>query len=705
MTIGASMRTQLDDRTNNFRGVTPSRVQPQPQVEQQAIAPARGGPQRVQPQRPQPLGGPQAVQAFGQQVQAADESALGQGVENLREKSGLQSFLEKAGGRGVLTSELHGGGGIGGAYAANTTGGIVEIGTSTATSGYDPCKAVNDAWKHDTHLLSGNDAANNAGNISGAALGMFVSTAGIINSVLQIRSGNASADKAKAFSDAGQLREDIATSIQTYPDLSRAQRTELAHKVGQLADQLSQDLTAVEGKKTLELSPESRQSVNRHVQELNQIKQSITERTFNPARSSVQTLTRQLKADGVLLKGLGEEAKDDAFWNKLSGRMGLVSNTNGLVNSLMTAISITHATGSTVGNNLAQGLIFTQAVAGVGMAVSGAIGLYQDKQAHKAAGQRIERAEKFLAKPQVGSVEKKAELAKVKDVAELVKKENVASRKNRVWSMIKNGLMVVGGVALAVGVFAGTAALMATPIGWAAAGAAAAIGIGVGIYKLAKKHQQKNEIKGLETKLENNHQALKTANTKLLTQPLQLQTAQAHVDSLKPPLARAQSALGRASDRLNSVHSAISEKTQTYDRLASRSNTSPSQQARMGRLRLEISTLERSLPRLERSLQIRTSHANGLEGQIKQARSVRNEWRDLPAKVERLEKKKEKLESQLRQSSPAFATQTLVKMLQQNKSAAKDFCTDVLEMKPESLRGDPALLAETIRKKMGLAYL
>lgn len=90
---------------------------------------------------------------------------------------------------------------------------------------------------------------------------------------------------------------------------------------------------------------------------------------------------------------------------------------------------------------------------------------------------------------------RQGELKEVEGAVELYKKNLTQTRKHKIMSAIKNAVLAAAGVTMIV---AATAALAATPVGWALAGAALVGAVGFGLYKAYKAQRREVNIDGLK---------------------------------------------------------------------------------------------------------------------------------------------------------------------------------------------------------------
>lgn len=107
--------------------------------------------------------------------------------------------------------------------------------------------------------------------------------------------------------------------------------------------------------------------------------------------------------------------------------------------------------------------------------------LADEKRAEQDMKQKAEDMQEAITKKASGTAE-----PSLQDLALYAKMKNERGLVKKTFSIISSTLGIGGSIALIVAAAAGGAALMATPVGWALAGAAAAIGLAVGIYKLVK---------------------------------------------------------------------------------------------------------------------------------------------------------------------------------------------------------------------------
>ncbi|MGE3727192.1 MAG: hypothetical protein AB7I41_16660 [Candidatus Sericytochromatia bacterium] len=715
---------------------------------------------QAQPQAPLPHTGAvltdsQTIANFDHQINGLKVPELQTQVADVASETQMPEFLKHVLGQESVGAEVHGAMGVGGGYAGNTIGGIHEVFKNAhvadpkATDAYNVSNQVT-SKDSEKWAISGNNRADADGNCLNegakvaAAFGIFVSVLGLINSSAQIHKGRNEAGISEEMGKQGQVRNQTAVLLERFANpeaeggpLSGEEMNSLTKNLTDMAKPLSDGLAPGNT-----LSEDARQFMQISLDRINAVKDALPV-VNGPA---IQTLCQHLKADAAALKNLSEITKDESNLNKLMGSVGVVSNLNGLANGGLTIMSIVHSTGTTLGNQAAQGLIFTQAVSGVGMIVTGAIGAYQDHKAIKESEGRLERLGTYQAnRPEIAEgpdkVQKTQAREKVADVGKLVKTEADNTIKTRWWSKLKNIATVVAGVALTIGVCVAAAAFVASPIGWAVGGLAAVAGIGIAAYKLYQKHQQQKTIDTLDgqhQRVSTEVKALKAEQQRLSDLPgmpqaridkpeydrlkADLPGKQATVGALKTETAQLTRANEEAQATIQRHQERLLELTQELTRLNNRVEPPPTDEERntitgvrsfseqiiAQNQRTRLDNTER-MGEIAQRLQLLEPEIAQNEQRIEALRpnqELLTELTNIEAALPAREKLQGEIESRLRQVSPDHATRDLVRLIQSGNQDAKDFARDVLLIPREALEGaTPAIQAELIRKNIGTAYL
>jgi len=698
----------------------------------------------------------QAIANFDHQISGLKVPELQAQVADVASGTQMPEFLKHVLGQESVGAEVHGAMSVGGGYAGNTIGGIQEVFKNpTVASGTPSSEAYNvsnqvTSKDSEKWVISGNNRADADGNCLNegakvaAAFGIFVSALGLINSSAQIHKGRKEAGISEEMGKQSQVRTQTATLLDrlAHPlaeggPLSAEQKQTLTQNLTDMAQTLTDGLAP--GKT---LSADARQFMQVSLDRINAVKDALP----NPAKADLLALSKHLKGDAAALKNLSEITKNEANLDKLMGSVGVVSNLNGLANGGLTIMSIVHSTGTTLGNQAAQGLIFTQAVSGVGMIVTGAIGAYQDHKAIKESEGRLERLGTYQAhRPEIAEGPDKAkntqERTEVADVGKLVKTEADNTIKTRWWSKLKNIATVVAGVALTIGVCVAAAAFVASPIGWAVGGLAAVAGIGIACYKLYQKHQQQKTIDtldGQQQRVSSEVKTLKAEQQRLSALPGmdQARNDKAEYDQLKAALPGKKNTLDgleREKSRLTQENEVAEAQIQLHTgnleglmkQLATFTpeTSTPSRELERQSVIGSIRDSEHILAQNQRIKLDNTESLVGVEQQLAVQRPeiARDEQRiealrpnqeflteltNIEAALPAREKLQGEIESRLRQVSPDHATRDLVRLIQSGNQDAKDFARDVLQIPREALEGaTPAIQAELIRKNIGTAYL
>jgi hypothetical protein len=714
---------------------------------------------QAQPQAPAPHAGAaltdtQAIANFDHQISGLKVPELQAQVAEVASGTQMPEFLKHVLGQESVGAEVHGALSIGGGYAGNTIGGIHELGNNPFV--FDPSSStkydVSGQVTQDTTekwLISGNNRADasgtalNEGAKVAAAFGIFVSVLGLVNSQMQLDNGAAKETLSAELGARGKFRQDTALLMDKLAIPADQPGALTAEQHGKLQTNLNDIAKLLEkGLENDKLAPDARQFMQVSLDRIKAVKDHLP----NPPAAAVQTLSQHLKADAAALKNLSTITQKEANLDLLLGSVGLATNMNGLINGGLTIMSIVHSTGTTLGNMAAQGLILTQAVSGVGMMVTGAIGAYQDHKAIKESEGRLERLGTYQAnRPEIAEgpdkVQKTQAREKVADVGKLVKTEADNTIKTRWWSKLKNIATVVAGVALTIGVCVAAAAFVASPIGWAVGGLAAVAGIGIAAYKLYQKHQQQKTIDtldGQQQRVSTEVKTLKAEQQRLSDLP---GMPQARID--KPEYDRLKADLPGKRTNLESLQSEkkrLSQENEVAEaQIQLHTGHLDGLMKQLATFTPETSTPKRELEResvlgsirdseriLAQNQRIKLDNTESLVGVEQQLAVLRPEIAQNEQRIEALrpnqelltqltqieaalparEKLQGEIESRLRQVSPDHATRDLVRMIQSGNSDAKDFARDVLQIPREALEGaTPAIQAELIRKNIGAAYL
>lgn len=708
---------------------------------------------QAQPQAPAPHAGAaltdsQAIANFDHQISGLKVPELQAQVAEVASGTQMPEFLKHVLGQESVGAEVHGAMGVGGGYAGNTIGGIHEVFKNAhvadpkATDAYNVSNQVT-SKDSEKWAISGNNRADADGNCLNegakvaAAFGIFVSALGLINSSVQIHKGRNEASISEEMGKQSQVRNQTATLLDrlAHPladggPLSEEQHETLTKNLTDMAQTLTDGLAPGNT-----LSADAQQFMQISLDRINAVKDALP----NPAKADLQALSKHLKADAAALKNLSEITKNESNLNKLMGSVGVVSNLNGLANGGLTIMSIVHSTGTTLGNQAAQGLIFTQAVSGVGMIVTGAIGAYQDHKAIKESEGRLERLGTYEAhRPEIAEGPNKAkatqERAEVADVGKLVKTEADNTIKTRWWSKLKNIATVVAGVALTIGVCVAAAAFVASPIGWAVGGLAAVAGIGIACYKLYQKHQQQKTIDtldGQQQRVSTEVKTLKAEQQRLsgLPEVAQARLDKPEYDQLKaglPAKEQERTGLRDERERLNTANQKSQEKIAEHrgiiEDLTRQIDAVPPPANRdnlIGVRGFSESIIEQQTRGIDENrarIQVIMDRLQVLEpeigddqtriGELRPNQQLLTQLTNIEAALPAREKLQGEIESRLRQVSPDHATRDLVRLIQSGNQDAKDFARDVLQIPCEALEGaTPAIQAELIRKNIGAAYL
>ena len=212
-------------------------------------------------------------------------------------------------------------------------------------------------------------------------------------------------------------------------------------------------------------------------------------------------LYRYRRGDG---NGTGPHAIDARL-----GKRGMINNAKGMIDGLGSLASSGLAIAEMTGAAVAQG---AQAVPGLGTALSA---LTFGQGAYRAHNNKLKfnRLTEIQNNPNALNTDK----AKKGWLPVLIRKYNRKVRANR-------GKMILGGLGIAVGAV-GLAGLMATPVGWALAGAALTAGLiygGIKIRKMYSENRKKENFTTADTsgktgavKINELRDALKLAQTNL----------------------------------------------------------------------------------------------------------------------------------------------------------------------------------------------
>jgi hypothetical protein len=395
-------------------------------------------------------------------------------------------------GKGTTTAEVHGLAGLSGGYAANTPGGLVDI---SLNGSVDPTVSTTEAgiekWGTDKALSGGS-------NPTGVTLGGLTSLAGLILSGKALKHGiqtfNLGSADANYAAQLRNLHNLLVPDPPGEPNLALARQT-LDQDI-QAIDQRAQQLEQRAGN-----NPEDEQFRNEAALlrlrqgELQQRLGALGDEEAPPEADNLAQIAQQFNQEAAALDKLAHIKKVRGGVDSFEAAMGLVASGNGLINAIFTGVSIGVPTGETAGNLIANTLIATQAIGGGMAAITGTYGAIKSSvEAHKST-QRIAKANDFIQDPAFGNHEG---VKKIKDTAQLIKRENQERRMFKVMTAVKSTLMAGAGISLTVGAIGGAAVLAATPVGWALGGCALVGGIGVGCYKLYQKRSQTKQIAQLE---------------------------------------------------------------------------------------------------------------------------------------------------------------------------------------------------------------
>ncbi|MGV3526890.1 MAG: hypothetical protein ACO1RX_21915 [Candidatus Sericytochromatia bacterium] len=516
---------------------------------------------------------PSTVADFDNRLTQLGVAPLQQNAQALGNGTSFVGYLKKAGnflvGKGNTAGEVHGISGLSAAYAANTKGGIADL-----SVGSDPSSRVNDALgvgtdHHNDKLdkaISGN-FDNNEGAKAGAAIGGVVAAIGIYNSYQQLKGASARRELAKSLSDDAGVFDQVAQALNGPPPNPQQAATLLGPIHQKLVQQAQQP----------NLPPGMLQQIQQQAQTLQGQIDSLNDVNDPNHAATQQTLLNTLPADANAMRELSAIFKSEAKFARFEGALALGTNVNGFINAVFTGASAIAESGAFY-NFASSLLIVTQAVSGIGMAVGGAYGMVKNFSEARTSHKRIQDVDTFMqtlaqqAPPANPSAVQRQE--EIKDVAKLVRAENVSNRRHKIFNGVKNGLMMAGGIALTVGVLAGAAALAATPVGWALGGAAALMGIGYGIYRLVQKKRQKSTVSGLEQQ----HQRVQQ----------EVQQRQANVAGLLPN----EAAMQARTQRRGVVAADLAQAQQEQPVLQGRAN-------RLGVVNHELAAAQQDQPQLQ----------------------------------------------------------------------------------------------------------
>ena len=178
--------------------------------------------------------------------------------------------------------------------------------------------------------------------------------------------------------------------------------------------------------------------------------------------------------------GTGPHAIDSRL-----GKRGMINNARGVIDGLGSLASSGLAIAEMTGAAVAQG---AQAVPGLGTALSA---LTFGQGAYRAHNNKL-KLNSLIEIQNNSNSELHTDKAKKGWLPVLIRKYNRKVRANR-------GKMILGGLGIAVGAV-GLAGLMATPVGWALAGAALTAGLVYGGIKIRKMYSENRKKKNFTTK-------------------------------------------------------------------------------------------------------------------------------------------------------------------------------------------------------------
>ncbi|MBT9544908.1 MAG: hypothetical protein IV090_05915 [Candidatus Sericytochromatia bacterium] len=549
----------LSDPRNRFSGLNPYLQQPQRtastqqppanQVEMQELR------TRTQPPRSMimvdsdndedlELGGAHQQEDFDnrapQQEQLEEEgyfSCLGSFVSSAYQaiKSATSHLVC---GQGSLTGEIYGTIGMSGTYPAFTLGSLPDAIKTVGDSSFNPTTAGINAHQNfglGTEWASTGSPSYNpfpykdgsVGGLYGTITGGLSSAVGTLGSLSKLWDASSAAifshDMHKAVNIIHQERVELEGLRIHQPDEDEGGILQI-QVIEDNPKSLEEKITALQTNIHkllgcgLTLSPETRIVLNRDHHTLGQmIQKDIWREDFNENDVAIFSLIleRQITFQTHLedsVRNFAQMKGVEGLTDFKEGGVGFLASLNGMANAIMTGISLTHPTNTPVGNQLAAGLISTQALGSCFSCFTGCMGAYSDHADYSEAVDLVAQSRQFRnANPD----------SRMAPVSELVSRENEMRSGYKALTGTKNFIMGSSGtVLLSASLMGGvSAAAVVTPIGWALAGGASVLGLySAGVEKWLTKREQEKDLKQephIQQRLEQESRELQTAMVEL----------------------------------------------------------------------------------------------------------------------------------------------------------------------------------------------
>lgn len=504
MVMGLSMRSQLSEANPFKTGQAP------------AVRPPVLTPQLTHDTRTQPVDRPKDERSGydNSNARLLTDSDTVKGFNQILEHTGAHKVEENIGGvkafftsllpdkgtllgKGDLSSEIVSAKSLSGGYAANTVGSLENIHPLGLTS------------PSDEKLINPGTTGNH--NPVGGTFGFVTSVIGLWNAKNQIDDGEKKEAAVGRINKKIEALDGIHTTIKDLLDPAKGgafdgNKQKLTAELNKIKASLESERNSANG--------DLRNYLDAQILDIQAKIDAVAPLNHTDPCPALTAFSNQIQSDAKAMKALtiilSDEASSDKFW----GKFGATTSANGLLNSIVTLASIGTKTGDVtqassvgdgvltwLGNTFSNVLIVTQGISAVGMCISGTYNAVKDSMDAHRSTKRIERVDKFLENRPARGPANSAQAQKqeeVKDIAKMVKAENITNKRWKIFSAIKNAFTAIAGALLAIGVFAAAAFVAVTPVGWAIGAAAAVAGIGFGIYKLYQKYQHSKTVEALE---------------------------------------------------------------------------------------------------------------------------------------------------------------------------------------------------------------
>lgn len=599
----------LSDPRNRFSGLNPYLQQPQRaastqqppanQIEMQELR------IRTQPPRPFIMEGSdndEDIELGGAQQQRDFDSRIPQVEAEQLEEGGyfscLGSYVSSAYqaiksatshlvcGQGTLTGEIYGTIGTSGTYPAFTLGSLPGALKTMGDSSFNPTTAGINAHKNfglGTEWASTGSPSYNphpfkdgsVGGLYGTITGGLSSAVGTLGSLSKLWDAGSAAkfshDMRKAVNTIHQERvkleglriqepdeddEDLP-QIQVIEDNPQTLVQKLTILHTNVHDLLDSGLT---------LATETRAALGRDLATLGRMIQNDTwveDLDEDDAAIFSQILERQITFQTHLedsVRNFAQMKGVEGLSDLKEGGVGLLASLNGMANAIMTGISLVHPTGTPVGNELAAGLISTQALGSCFSCFTGCMGAYSDRADYTEAVELVAQSRQFRNdNPD----------SRMAPVSELVSRENEMRSGYKALTGTKNFIMGSSGTVLFSASLMGgvSAAAVVTPIGWALAGGASILGLySAGVEKWWTKRGQEKDLKQ-EPQIQ---QRLEQESVELQSAMMELRHFEERGGG--PLFAALSERLPTISESMGDLNSALAVRNQLNDALAAQEN-------------------------------------------------------------------------------------------------------------------------------------